>query len=122
MPSKSRATRLEQKAHLENQLKQRLADLAEKGLDSSSVAKDNTVKKLRADIRKSNMRLKAIGEKEKKIEEMARTKEEKSALPKKEKSKKQKETPEDQGVSKRQQKKKEKREKKESEPGAEAQE
>lgn len=117
MPSKTKAARLEQKANLEFTLNQHLANLAEKGLEPSKMAKDPTVKKLRAEIRKTTARLQVISTMEKKREGMIKRKTEKEATPKKEKLKKQKEV-EDGSVSKRQQKKIEKKEKKQIQPDA----
>jgi hypothetical protein len=122
MPSKNKEARLGQKTYLESQLNQRLAGLAEKGLEPAGIAKDVEVKRLRAEIRKANARLRVIREKEKKLEEMARIRAEKAAAPKKEKGKKKKGTAEEEAASKRQQKKKGKKEKKEAQKGSAGQE
>lgn len=119
MPSKTKEARLEQKAGQETKLNQRLADLAERGYDSKKVVKDTKVRLLRSELRKTTARLKAITEKEKKREDMARKKAEKTAAPKKEKAKKQKEEGAATEISKRQQKKREKKEKKPSKDTAE---
>ena len=112
MGSKEKAARLEQKVYWEEKLNQRLSLLTDKGAESEKIAKDTTVKKLRAKVRETDKRLRAIEGKEKKLEEMAKIKAEKLAAPKKEKKGK---TPEEKtGKSKRQQKKKKKKESKES--------
>lgn len=113
MASKEKAARLEQKVNWEEKLNQRLSLMADKGTESEKIAKDTTVRKLRAKIRETDKRLKAIEGKEKKLEEMAKTKAEKLATPKEEKDKKQKTSKDQPGESKRQQKKKKKKEKKE---------
>jgi hypothetical protein len=110
MASKGKEQRLEQKQYWNEQLQQRLSLLAEKGLDGEAVSKDTTVRKLRAKMRETGERLRAIEGKEKKVEEMARIKAEKLAAPKKEKSSKKKVVEETAAESKRQQKKKKKKE------------
>ena len=74
MASKDRAARKEQKLYWENQLSRRLEVLTEKGLESGRIAKDPTVKKIRARLRKTETRLKAIDELAKKNEEMIEAK------------------------------------------------
>ena len=110
MASKGKEQRLDQKHHWNEQLQQRLSLLAEKGLDADAASKDTTVRKLRAKMRETGERLRAIEGKEKKVEEMARIKSEKLAAPKKEKSSKKKMVEETAAESKRQQKKKKKKE------------
>ncbi|MCF8143797.1 MAG: hypothetical protein K9N21_07760 [Deltaproteobacteria bacterium] len=110
MVSKAKEARLEQKHYWDEQLAQRLSLLTEKGLDADAVSKDTTVRKLRAKIRETGQRLRAIEGKEKKAEEMARIKAEKLAAPKKDKSSKKKVVEEASAESKRQQKKKKKKE------------
>jgi len=118
MASKEKAARLEQKAHWEEKLNQRLSLMADKGAESKKIAKDTTVRKLRAKVRETDKRLKAIEEKEKKLEEMAKVKAEKLAAPKKEKKGKILEEKPDK--SKRQQKKKKKKESKDSKESKES--
>ena len=113
MASKEKTARLEQKVYWEEKLDQRLSLLADKGAGSEKISKDTTVRQLRAKIRETDKRLKAIEEKEKKLEEMAKARAEKLADPKKEKGKKGKASKEQPADSKRQQKKKKKKEKKE---------
>jgi len=115
MASKTKEARLNQKDYLEGKLKERLSILAEKGLDPKKIAGDMAVKKLRAEIREANARLRAIKARETKLEEMATAKAEKLATPKQEKGKKKKQAEEDAEISKRQQKKKKK--KQDKEPG-----
>ena len=88
MASKDKQVRLDQKSYLEGKLNQRQTVLTGKGLLPERIAKDVTVRKIRAKMRKTECRLKAITELEKKMEEKARIKAEKMALPKKEKKKK----------------------------------
>ena len=110
MASKEKVARLEQKVYWEEKLNQRLSLLADKGSEPEKIAKDTTVKKLRAKMRETDKRLRVIEGKEKKLEEMAKIKTEKLATPKKEKKGKLSE--EKTGESKRQQKKKKKKESK----------
>ncbi|MCJ7687302.1 MAG: hypothetical protein MUO68_23735 [Desulfobacteraceae bacterium] len=110
MASKEKAARLEQRVHWEEKLNQRLSLMADKGAESEKIAKDTTVRKLRAKMRETGKRLRAIEEKEKKLAEMAKVKAEKLAAPKKEKKREISE--EKPAKSKRQQKKKEKKQSK----------
>ncbi len=110
MASKDKESRLAQMDYWEEQLKQRLARLAEKDVAPEAIAKDTEVKKFRAKVRDTRDRLAVIEEKEKKQAEMAKAKAKKAAKPKKSKKKKQQE--EKAAESKRQQKKKKKKEKK----------
>lgn len=109
MASKEKVARAEQKAYWEEKLNQRLSLLAEKGAGPSKIARDPTVREFRAKIRETENRLKAIEQKEKKVEDMARIRAERLAAPKK-KEKKRKEAEDKPGVSKRQQKKRKKKE------------
>jgi hypothetical protein len=115
MASKSKEARGSQKEYWGNRLNQRLSFLADKDFDSGKIAKDATVRKIRAKIREAESRLKAIASAEKKVEEMARIKTEKAATPKIEKGKKKKEVEKASEVSKREQKKSKKTEKKDKE-------
>ena len=108
MGSKSKQVRQYQKDYWGKKLEERLSVLAEKGVEPEKVARDASVRNLRAKLRETQGRLKTITEIEKKSEEMARAKAEKMSLPKREKKKKEaEEAPE---MSKRQQKKKKKKE------------
>lgn len=102
MVSKSFESRENQKEYWGSKLNQRLSFLTEKGFEPGKIAKDVTVRKLRAKLRETGSRLKTIASKEKKVKEMARIKAENAAAPKEEKKKKAEKTPE---KSKRQQKK-----------------
>jgi hypothetical protein len=75
---------MRQKATFEQELKDRLSLLSGKGVKSPQVDKDALVKKLKADIKASNRRLRRIAENEKRTEEMAKIKAERAAAPKKE--------------------------------------
>jgi len=116
MASKTKEARLGQKEYWDGLLKERLSLLAEKGLDADSISIDVTVRKLRAKIRETAHRLRAIDGKEQKTEEMARIKAEKLAAPKVKKSGKKKAAEEEAVESKRQQKKKKKKEGQAKEP------
>lgn len=94
----------------EGQLNERLAQLAEKNVAPGKISKDTEIKKIRAKMRETRDRLGTIEGKEKKLEEMAKAKAEKAAMPKKSKKKEKEE--ETSAESKRQQKKKKKKEKK----------
>jgi len=74
---------MRQKATFEQELKDRLSDLSGKGVKSPQTDRNTLVKKLKADIKASNKRLRRIAEEEKRTEEMARIKAEKAAAPKK---------------------------------------
>jgi UDP-N-acetylmuramoylalanine-D-glutamate ligase len=112
MASKSKESRTEQKAYFERQLKERIAMLKEGGLVAGGIERDNVIKKLRAELRKANARLTAIGAKQKLNEKLAEAKlkkaEEKKEETGKQKGKKGKKAEADTEVSRRQQKKKEK--------------
>lgn len=114
MASKTKEARLEQKAYFEKKLDDRLSLLAEQGFDSKQIPRDSAVKELRAQIRKTNDRLKVIADLEKKSDEMARLRAEKLAAPKEEKASKKKPQEEEAQVSKRQKKKMAKKEEKEA--------
>ncbi len=112
MASKDKIARDTQKAYWEGVLSRRLEVLNECGLDRGTIAKDVSVKKIRAEIRKIGGRLAVIDKKQGKVAEMARIKAEKMALPKEEKDKKAKSEEESAEMSKRQQKLEQKMEKK----------
>lgn len=122
MPSKTKEARVEQKGHLEAKLKERLAILAEKGLDPQRAAKDTAVRKIRAELRETDARLAVIERNEKKIVEMAKKKDEKSKVPKEEKTKKAKSGEDQPEMSKRQKKKLEKQKEKAKQKGEEGEE
>jgi hypothetical protein len=88
---------MEQKASFERRLEDRLSYLSKKGIEFPKIGKDVIVKKLRADINAVNTRLKWIADNEKRTEELARIKAEKTAAPREDqeggKDKKSKEAP-----------------------------
>jgi translation initiation factor IF-2 len=84
MSLKRKQMLLDRKASFEQDLKDRLARLAEKGIASPKADKYPLVKKVKADIKASKRRLARIAEIEKRTEEMARIKAEKAAAPKNE--------------------------------------
>ncbi len=110
MASKEKTARLDQKRYWDEKLSQRLSILTDKGVGSEKIAKDTTVRKLRAKIRETGKRLHVIEGKENKSDEMAKVKAEKLAAPKIKKAEKKKMVEEQAAESKRQQKKKKKKE------------
>ncbi len=112
MASKDKIARDTQKSYWDGVLSSRLEVLKERGLDKGTIAKDASVKKIRAKIREIGARLTVIDEKQRRIEEKAKLKTEKMAIPKEEKTKKAKGDEEPAEVSKRQQKLEKKLEKK----------
>jgi hypothetical protein len=75
---------MRQKASFEHELQDRLASLSGKGIKSPKADKDPLVRKLQADIRAVNKRLRLIADNEKRTEEMAKIKADKAAAPQKE--------------------------------------
>lgn len=69
------------KANIELRLEERLSSLGKRGIESPGIEKDALVKKLRANIRAMNDRLKAIAKNEQRTEELAKIKAEKAAVP-----------------------------------------
>jgi hypothetical protein len=82
MSLKRKQTLLDRKASFEQELTDRLARLAEKGIKSPKADKNPVVRKLKAEIKASKRRLARIAEIDKRTEEMARIKAEKAAAPK----------------------------------------
>jgi hypothetical protein len=82
MASKSRETRLKQQAEWEAQLQKRLTRLGTQGFDATKIARDVLVKELKAKIKESNLRLRAIDATEKRTAELAVIKAERLAKPK----------------------------------------
>ena len=76
---------MRQKASIEQKLQDRLSFLAGKGIVSPKAEKDTLVRKLQANIRAMNRRLRLIADNEKRTEEMAKIKAERAAAPLKEK-------------------------------------
>ena len=75
---------MQQKAYFEHDLQDRLSFLSGKGIESPKAEKDTLVRKLQADIRAVNQRLRLIADNEKRTEEMAKIKAERAAAPQKE--------------------------------------
>ena len=86
---------MKQKAEWEGKLQKRLALLGAKGFDAQKIARDVGIKELKAKIKESEVRLRAIDAKEKRTAELAAIKAERLAQPKEEapKAKKQEEPP-----------------------------
>jgi hypothetical protein len=76
---------MRQKGYFENKLQDRLSFLSGKGSRSPKADKDTHVRKLQANIRAVNKRLRLIADNEKKTEEMAKIKAERAATPRKNK-------------------------------------
>src|SRR4030042_6247252 len=72
---------IQHRAYFEHKLKDRLSFLSGKGIKSPKADKDTLVRKLQADIRAVNNRLRGIADNEKRTEEMAKIKEERAAAP-----------------------------------------
>src|SRR5271157_3915837 len=79
MGSRKKEMQERQKAYFKRGLEKRLSFLAKKGIESPGIDKDTLVKKLRANIRAINDRLKAIAAHERRTEELAKMKAEKAA-------------------------------------------
>ena len=74
MSSKIRETRMRQKAEAESVVESRVAKLKEAGHDDQKMAKDPKLRKLKADLKKVNIRLKAIDAKDAVNEALAQKK------------------------------------------------
>lgn len=109
MPSKTRTARENQKNLWESKLAERMEALTSRGVDKEAILKDGALKGIRAKLRETEARLKAIADRERKLEEMARLKADKLVAPKAKKSRKGKETDESLQMSKRQMKKQKKK-------------
>jgi len=75
---------MRQKAYFEHGLQDRLSFLSGKGIKSPKAEKDTLVRKLQANIRAVNKRLRLIADNEKRTEEMAEKKAERAAAPQEE--------------------------------------
>jgi hypothetical protein len=84
MESKRKQMIMRQKASFEHELKDRLSYLSGKGTKSPQAGKDTLVRKLLANIRALQKRLRMIADNEKRTEEMAKIKAERAAAPRKE--------------------------------------
>jgi hypothetical protein len=93
MASESKETRLKQKAVLEKKLQHRLALLADKGLDEKQIARDTLVRELKADLKATAVRLRAIDANTKRTADLAVAKAERLAKPKEEAPKAKKAAP-----------------------------
>jgi hypothetical protein len=106
MASESKETRLKQKATLEAKLQKRQALLAEKGLDEKAIARDVSIKELKAKLKETATRLRAIAANVQRTEELAAAKAERLAKPKEEAPKAKKAAPEPPADAKAKKKKK----------------
>jgi hypothetical protein len=106
MASESKETRLKQKAALEAKLQKRLALLAEKGQDEKKIARDVLVKELKAKLKETALRLRAIEANVKRTADLAAIKAERLAKPKEETPKAKKAAPEPPPEAKAKKKKK----------------
>ena len=84
MGLKRKQMQMRQKAYFEQKLQNRLSFLSGKGIEAPKIDKDPLVRKLRANIRAVNNRLRLIADNEKRTEEMAKIKAERAAAPAKE--------------------------------------
>ncbi len=84
MSSKSKDVRIEQRSVLEKKLDLRFQQLAQKGTGQEKAESDPLVKNLKAKIRETNSRIKAVEKIEKLNEDLAQAKIQKLAAPKKE--------------------------------------
>ena len=78
MSSNSRETRLRQKAEAESAVEARVAELEAAGFDDKKMARDPMLRKVKAIVKKANVRLKAIDAKHALTEALAQ----KKAIPK----------------------------------------
>ncbi|MBN2198980.1 MAG: hypothetical protein JW747_03940 [Candidatus Aminicenantes bacterium] len=85
MGSKHEPSLLRQKAYFEFLLDNRRAFLSENGVEPGKAAKDALVRKVKAQIKALNYRLRRIAEIEKKKSDMAKFREERKAAPRREK-------------------------------------
>ena len=74
---------MQQKAYFEHKLQDRLSFLSGKGIKSPKADKDTLFRKLQANIRAVNKRLRLIADNEKRTEEIAKIKAERAAAPQK---------------------------------------
>ena len=88
MASKLMKSREAQQAVWDKKLSQRKEILAAKGKSEAEIEKDTIVRSLKAKLKETKARIRAINAKEAKLVEMARLREEKKAVPPKEKGKK----------------------------------
>jgi hypothetical protein len=84
MGLKRKQMQLRHKKNVEQELKNRLSFLSGKGIEARKIDKDPLVRKLKADIKRVNYRLRLMADHEKRSEEMAKVKAERAAAPSKE--------------------------------------
>ena len=84
MEPKRKPILMKQKAYFEQKLKDRLSFLSGKGIKPPKTDKDTLARKFAATIKAINRRLKRIADIEKRTAEMAKTKAERAAAPRKE--------------------------------------
>lgn len=84
MGLKRKQMQMRQKAYFEQKLQNRLSFLSEKEIEAPKIDKDPLVRKLQANIRAVNNRLRLIADNEKRTEEMAKIKADRAAAPPKE--------------------------------------
>ena len=84
MGLKRKQVLMQQKAYFEHQLQDRLSFLSGKGIKSPKADKDTLFRKLQANIRAVNNRLRLLADNEKRTEEMAKIKAQRAATPQKE--------------------------------------
>jgi len=84
MSLKRKQTLLRQKEYFETKLKDRRALLSGKGVEAAAANKDTIVRRLEADLRAVNRRLRVIAGHEKRTEELAKIKADRAAAPAKE--------------------------------------
>lgn len=85
MESKKKRMIIRQTAQFEHDLQERMSFLSGKGVASRQADRDPILRKLKADVKASNNRLRLIVENEKRTEEMAKAKAERAAAPREEK-------------------------------------
>ena len=84
MGLKRKQMQMRQKAFFEQKLQDRMLFLSEKGIESRKADKDPLVRKIKANLKAVNNRLKWLAESEKKTADMAKIKADRAAAPLKE--------------------------------------
>ena len=115
MASKSKEARGDQITYWGKKLEERLAYLKDKGVEPEVAVKDPGIRQIRAKMRETERRLRAIEKKEKRKDEVGGLKAERLAAKKEKAGKKKGSEPEGEAVSKRQMKKQKKKEEKNKE-------
>jgi hypothetical protein len=101
MGSESKEIRQRQRQTLETQLAARQALLKEKSLSPEAIEKDTLIRRIKADLRKTDTRLQKIAQLEDLKKRLAEAKEKKLSAPKAEKEKKKKGEPQAAGETKK---------------------